>query len=573
MQEAAVGYLTDEQRTQPLATWGKPALDWATKKLKGAVRALQPIPPAIGTGVAGYQISDYLDQYGRRTRRDQLGPASLWDAFTSLATSASDLTRLADAARDRGLYRHAAALWAAAATLGSTNAGRELIAHLRQVSPADATRAARWAAGQVSLDDPSAIAQLLRELRAAGADDAAHALATRAAGQVSLDDPSAIAQLLRELRAAGADDAAHALATRAAGQVSLDDPSAIAWLLGELRAAGADEAARTLLARDPAGQVSLDDPLAIGALLRDLRAAGADDAAHALATRAAGYASLDNPLAIGALLRDLRAAGVDDAAQPSLARDPAGQVSLDNPSAVASLLSWSFAWPRPTMLSPPCWPATLPATPASTVPGAVTQLLEELRAAGADDAASRPRYPRRRHASLDDLSAIAWLLKELRAPGDDAARTLLARDSAARSASTTCQPSPGCSESCARPGRRRGPRPRHPAVFLRQPRRPGSRRRAAAGLARGRGRRRSHLPCWPATQPARPGSTTGRPSPSYSGSCAGRAGGTGIRARPRRCSADRTCPAAPPASDPRPGWPFELPECSSLAVRQAHGTP
>jgi hypothetical protein len=33
------------------------------------------------------------------------------------------------------------------------------------------------------------------------------------------------------------------------------------------------------------------------------------------------------------------------------------------------------------------------------------------------------------------------------------------------------------------------------------------------------------------------------------------------------------CPAAPPASDPRPGWPFELPECSSLAVRQAHGTP
>ena len=56
------------------------------------MRALQPVPPPSGTGVAGYQVADYLDQHGRRTRQDQLGPASLWDALTAHAASAGDLT-------------------------------------------------------------------------------------------------------------------------------------------------------------------------------------------------------------------------------------------------------------------------------------------------------------------------------------------------------------------------------------------------------------------------------------------------------------------------------------------------
>ena len=58
------------------------------------MRALQPVPPPSGTGVAGYQVADYLDQHGRRTRQDQLGPASLWDALTAHAASVGDLTRL-----------------------------------------------------------------------------------------------------------------------------------------------------------------------------------------------------------------------------------------------------------------------------------------------------------------------------------------------------------------------------------------------------------------------------------------------------------------------------------------------
>ena len=76
VQDAAVGYLTAEERTQGIGTWRDDALDWATDELRGAVRALQPVPPPEGTGVVGYQIADYLDQHGRHTRRDRLGPPS-----------------------------------------------------------------------------------------------------------------------------------------------------------------------------------------------------------------------------------------------------------------------------------------------------------------------------------------------------------------------------------------------------------------------------------------------------------------------------------------------------------------
>jgi hypothetical protein len=61
LQEAAIGYLADTQRTKDIASWRDTALAWAAKELNGAVRALQPIPPPASTGVAGYRVADYLD--------------------------------------------------------------------------------------------------------------------------------------------------------------------------------------------------------------------------------------------------------------------------------------------------------------------------------------------------------------------------------------------------------------------------------------------------------------------------------------------------------------------------------
>ncbi|MGH3288736.1 MAG: hypothetical protein ACRDPD_29340, partial [Streptosporangiaceae bacterium] len=207
LQEAAVGYLTGPQRTKDIASWRDTALTWATAELNGAVRALQPIPPPSGTGVTGYLVADYLDQHARHTRQDQLGPTSLWDALSDHAASINDLTRLAKAASDRGLYRHAAALWTTAAALGGTYAAHQLIALLRQVRHGDTARAAYWAAEHASPDDPGPVAWLLRELRDAGATDAVTALAARAAKHASPDNPLAVSGLLRELREAGASDA------------------------------------------------------------------------------------------------------------------------------------------------------------------------------------------------------------------------------------------------------------------------------------------------------------------------------------------------------------------------------
>ena len=130
-------------------------------------------PPArSGTGVTGYQIADYLDQHGRRTRQDQLGPASMWDALTAYAASVGDMERLGQAAQDRGLYRHAAAFWTVAAELGSAHATGRLVTHLCQINTGDAKRAAQWAVGHASLDNLWDVAALLQELRHAGASDA-----------------------------------------------------------------------------------------------------------------------------------------------------------------------------------------------------------------------------------------------------------------------------------------------------------------------------------------------------------------------------------------------------------------
>ena len=239
LEAAAPGYLTDTEWDALAEDWLEQALAYTAvpcKGVRGPLTRIRPRRPSLRATRPGvrdadepladgqpsllggplYRLADYLDQYGRSSREDQLGPASLWDAFTGYATSVSDLNRLAQAARRRGLYHHATVLWTTAATVGSSDAASQLITHLRQFSPGDTIRAARWTAGQASLDDPWAVASLLRALREAGDGDAVQTLAARAAGQASLDDPWAVAQLLRALREAGDGDAVQTLAARTA---------------------------------------------------------------------------------------------------------------------------------------------------------------------------------------------------------------------------------------------------------------------------------------------------------------------------------------------------------------------
>ncbi len=390
--EAAAGYPSGPQRTTGTESGRDTALAWATDEFNGAVRALWPVPAGAGAGAGGYRVAGYLDQHGRRTRADQLGPASLWDALVAHAASAGDLTRLGQAARDRGLYRHAAALWTSAASLGRTDAARQLITHLHQVSAADAERAARWAVGQASLEDPWEVARLLEVLREAGADEAVRALLARdPARHARLDHRWDLGRLLAALHAAGADDAVRGLGTRAAEHASLDDPQYVAWLLRALHAAGAVDAV-SLLATRTAAEADVDDMSDVAALLGALHAAGAGEPVRALAARASAAVGLDNPGETARLLTALLAAGADGAVATLLAREPAAHAGADQ--------AWESA-----------------------------ELVEALHKAGAGDAVRIMAARAAEHASLEYPDSTARLLTELRAAGaDDAVRTLLARD-------------------------------------------------------------------------------------------------------------------------------------------------
>ena len=124
LQDAAVGYLTDPQRTKDITSWCDAALAWATEELKGTVRALQPVPSVSGTGMAGYQAADYLIQYATRKRRSALVPDSIWKTVLSYVRDPADAARLADSASYRELDDYAIPLYRRAADAGDLQAAR-----------------------------------------------------------------------------------------------------------------------------------------------------------------------------------------------------------------------------------------------------------------------------------------------------------------------------------------------------------------------------------------------------------------------------------------------------------------
>ncbi|WP_162602970.1 hypothetical protein [Streptomyces sp. CS090A] len=414
--DAVPGYLTDTEYHALGSDWLGKALAYVTTPCNGIPGILTPVNtsghrnqrtrrpaasgipadrPAPGPQGPHYLLADYLDQHGRHHRAQTIPPIDFWTAAAHHAHP-TDMNALGNAAWDRGLYRDAAQLHKHATTYGNPDAASTLVNHFQILHPTD-HHPAQWATAHVALDNPSAVARLLKELREAGAEEQVRVLLARdPAEHVALGNPSAVARLLEALRAAGADKQVTTLAERAAARVALDDPFDVARLLEALGEAGAEEQVRVLLARDPAEHVALGNPSAVARLLEALRAAGADKQVTTLAERAAARVALDDPFDVARLLKELREVGADEQVHVLLARDPASHIALGNPS--------DIAW-----------------------------LLKELREAGADEQVHvlLARDPAS-HIALDNPSDVAWLLKELREAGaDEQVRMLLARDPAA----------------------------------------------------------------------------------------------------------------------------------------------
>jgi hypothetical protein len=410
LEAAASGYLSDADWDLLDDDWLGQALGSTAKPAKGLRGPLTPIrprpapgaPASTGSGSA-WQLADYLDEHGRRTRREEIPPASFWAAATSCADPA-DLGILGKAARDRGLYREAARLHKQASAHGDARAAARLIDLLHTVHPGD-RRPADWAATSASLDDPGGLVELLEALSKAGATDQVAALLDRdPATHVSLNAPEDVAWLLEELSHAGATDQVAALDRRAAGHINPDDPYGVGRLLEELPEA---EAATLAL------HVSLDD---LGAVARLLHVLPEREAAT-LARRAAAHVSLDDPGAVAELLIRLERAHAQEQAAALLDRDPAARVSLDSPHGVGRLLE-ELRRARATGQVA----ALLDRDPAAHVsldsPHGLGRLLDVLRKAGATGqvAALLDRDPAA-HVSLDDPEGVDWLLDALSEAG------------------------------------------------------------------------------------------------------------------------------------------------------------
>ncbi|WP_203948674.1 hypothetical protein, partial [Planotetraspora thailandica] len=386
--EAAVpGYLTDHDWEEAQGDWLEQAFAFTSAPCKGVRGILTPVRPrpaqraeeGVDHDISGndgdvthYQLSDYLEQIGPNERLRALPPKEFWDAVTAHAAD-GDTPALAVQAQTRGLYRYAAWLRRRAAGAGDTSAAAELVRGLHAQQLDAQTPAARWAAREVSLDDPAHLASLLEALgtvgsgdqaevllernpaahtalhsvygvrsllealQAAGRSDQVAVLARRAVDGVPLDDPYGIGSLLEALQAAGRADEVAVLARRAADGVPIDDPGAVVELLQALRKTGRGDQVETLLRRDLAGQVTVDYPYGVVGLLEALQAAGRVDEVAALARRAAVGVPLDAPYGLAQLLEALQRVGLADQVEVLAAR-AAADVPLDDPGQVADLL-------------------------------------------------------------------------------------------------------------------------------------------------------------------------------------------------------------------------------------------
>jgi hypothetical protein len=373
LHRAAVGYLADEHRVSAADDWCDTAIDTAATELRGAVRALTPVPHKQGTRVASYRLADYLDQHGRKIFAETIPPPEFWTAATHSKPGVQ--AEFGAAAADRGLLKTGAQLLKNA-TEANAHAAARLLSIMQPLHPAD-TRAAAWVAERADLTRPGNVAGLINTLHKTGAhaqleellqrDPAAHAdmrdlthvcflieaLHQAGAGtQVSAilaHDSVANADttddgiffLFPALRKVGATEQLTGLAERAVASDDATSPSWTAYLLTELHGIGADGQIAALLARDPASRADLTDQEPSGAisdLITALHQVGADAQVTALAERAVASADPDDLLLTSELLIAMHQVGRELLVRDLLRSDPIARVDPTEAFVVGTML-------------------------------------------------------------------------------------------------------------------------------------------------------------------------------------------------------------------------------------------
>ncbi|WP_331718869.1 hypothetical protein OG851_43355 (plasmid) [Streptomyces sp. NBC_00161] len=341
---AAPAYLSDRQwhrlarETDPLQR----ALSYVSEDCRGVRGLLTPMHPKPGSPEASthhYRLADFLEERARNDRQACLGPKQLWDALIEHAKGPEDRYQLGVAAHRRGLFRVAAALWSRAAATGHPAAAVHLMSSIPTHYPEVIANTGRWAAERMTLDDPSAVAYMLRALRNVGEVDAMATLVNRAASHAPADKPEDVARLLPILVEADGGQAATALANRAATQVSLNHTQAVAKLLTLMSTMRADQAVQTLAER-AAKRPALSHLESASHLLKSLGRVGASKAVDILLSGhpARGVSLNQPPQALAHFLEALKEVDASEEIVTLLSRGPASEVLLDRPGAVAFLL-------------------------------------------------------------------------------------------------------------------------------------------------------------------------------------------------------------------------------------------
>ncbi|MEU0538315.1 hypothetical protein ABZ319_00450 [Nocardia sp. NPDC005978] len=458
LSEAAVGYLDDRERALAPDNWNDCAIDYATTELKGAVRALEPVPPERGIGIVGYRLTDYLDQHSGSAVWGNSPPAEFWYAALE-HFDVKALNRLGNQAVQKDLLRIGGQFWKKGISGGDGSSALNLFELMLLIHPDDTTPH-EWIAGQIPADgwaidvlerfwqtgshvafdslairlarhlpstEARAVPALLNILVNAGAAvPIGVVLRHDLVGIVSLEDlhlipffelggVPALGEFLDDLCRIGAAEQSAAIAYRLAREVSFEKPYDVARVIDLLWDRNRDAIAE-LLRRNPAKNILAAGSHGSAELLVSLYRIGAGSQVSEFASRVSTEIDLRDSDLVFSALRSLHVTASFECIAVLLSRSPADKVSLQFPYNSFDLLrflaefhSYDTPGDQFAILS-----ERIVAETSMNDPGIVASVLAELRELQAFGLFEKflDRDPID-HVSIEDAQGIAELLMEL----------------------------------------------------------------------------------------------------------------------------------------------------------------